>query len=128
MLSGAGSATDRHSVIPAMATLAYAHPDVPAPRRRVWGIIACTVAVAAAFFITSRSLALADSLTAYTDCGTGRAQMGQTLIFGMPLCLSVPVGAWLTAKWAHFGVLLCRCGLWASVAGWLTSAMFVILK
>jgi hypothetical protein len=111
-----------------MTTLAYANPDLPAPRRRVWGLIACAIAVAAAFFITSKSLALAESLTAYTDCGTGRTRMGQMLIFGMPMCLSVPLGAWLTARWAHFGLLLCRCSLWASIAGWLTSALFVILK
>ena len=110
-----------------MTTLAYANPDLPVPRRRAWGIIAGAIAVAAAFFITSKSLALAESLTAYTDCGTGRSQTGQMLIFGMPMCLTVPVVAWLTAKWAHYGVLLSRCGMWASVAGWLTSALFVIL-
>src|SRR5687767_5704891 len=99
-----------------MATLAYANPDLPAPQRRAWGLIACAIAVAAAFFITSKSLALAESLTAYTNCGTGRAETGQMLIFGMPMCLSVPFGAWLTARWAHFGLLLCRCSLWASIA------------
>src|SRR3712207_6364123 len=111
-----------------MATLAYASPDLPAPQRRGWGILACTIAVVAAYFITSRSLALAESLTAYTDCVTGRVQMGETLIFGMPLCLSVPVGAWLTAKWARFGVLLCRGGVWPSVGGGLPPGMLVILK
>lgn len=110
-----------------MATIEYAHLDLPAPRRRAWGTAASTVAVVAAIFITSRSLALAESLTDFTDYGTGRAQMGQMLIFEMPMCLSIPIGAWLTARWAHFGVLLCRCSLWASVAGWLTSALFVIL-
>ena len=111
-----------------MTTLTYAAPNVETPcRRRPWlGALAGATSIISTAAINYMSLELAASLAPAT-CGTGRAQAFQTLIFGMPFALGVPLAAWGVARVANDGVLFCRCGLWASVTGWLTCSLFVML-
>jgi hypothetical protein len=69
---------------------------------------------------------LAQSLIEWGSCGTGRQEVGQQLLFFMPITCAVPGGCWWHARSLAVGVLLCRLSFVASVVGWVVSLVFVM--
>lgn len=113
-------------------TLDYASPRLP--RLRLWpiGVVAAVFAVASAAVIIWWSVVLAQraqlALIVPTDCGTGRHEAADMLMFFVPFALPIPACAWVISRFAGEGQLISRCSVWSAIAGWLMSVAFVVFR
>jgi hypothetical protein len=92
------------------------------------GIIAAAVSLLSAAGIIFYSIRLAQSSIAARSwtCGTGKLTASRILLFDVPFLLLIPLAAWALSRRARFAQLFARCGLWASIFGWLVCVGFIL--
>jgi hypothetical protein len=107
-------------------SLDYSSPQTPRPNARRDGAITAAVAFVAAVLIIGHSTSLAQQLITWGSCGTGRHEVGQELIFFMPLTCAVPGWCWWHARALGYGVALSRLAFVSAIAGWAVSFASVL--
>ncbi len=114
-------------------TLDYATVRTSATiRRSVLRVVFPVFAILVAVSIINHSADLASraffALIVPTDCGTGRHAAELELYLQMPRSLAAPLILVLFSYGFRAGILICRCALWASIAGWATAAFFLYCR
>ncbi len=112
------------------APLPLDYASIPrAPVRRPWlGAVAAAISLLSAGGIVSYVIRLSLSSVAARNsyCGTGQLTASTTQLFEVPFLLLIPLAAWVLSRHARSAQPWARCGLWASLIGWVACARFVL--